>query len=362
MMNSGGSSVRSRGVRAAALLVAVSAVASCSIFGDAGTEGSADRSPAPTAPASTKRQQHGIALPSWSSGDYAGPQAGAYVASIRAAGATWLQLNPTWYQRSPRAGEMHRTEQTASDASLRHIIRLARQAGLRVLLKPHVDLPGDQDRADIRPQDAPRWYAAYTRVIGHYADLARETGVDAFAVGTELAGLSDDRQPWLTIVKTVRAKFRGTLVYAANYDEYEHVAFWDVLDLIGIDAYWPLAGRPTTDVAALRRAWKPILRRVGRFSASRGRPVLFTEAGYVSQRGSTTEPWAWNISEADGAAEQAAAYEALLASCTGQAWWAGVHWWMWDDWPGAAETPRSLSYSPHGKPAERILRRWWRPG
>ncbi|TDB84607.1 hypothetical protein E1264_24040 [Actinomadura sp. KC216] len=350
--------VRSRGVRAAAPLVAaavaVSAVASCSSAGDGGP---GERPVNPS-----KARQHGIALPSWDADDYAGPQAGAYVASIAAAGASWIQLNPTWYQRTPRDGEMRRTQQTASDASVRHIARLARRAGLRVLLKPHVDLPGDEDRAAIRPRDADRWYAAYSRFIGHYADLARETGADALSVGTELAALSGDRGPWLAVVRTVRARFHGTLVYAANYDEYERVAFWDALDLIGIDAYWPLASRPTTDVAVLRRAWEPILRRVGRFSASRGRPVLFTEAGYVSQRGSTTEPWAWAISRVNGAAEQAAAYEALLASCTGRSWWAGVHWWMWDDWPGAAETPPDLSYSPHGKPAERILRRWWRPG
>ncbi|WP_157430670.1 glycoside hydrolase family 113 [Actinomadura macra] len=347
-------------MRATALLVALCAATSCSVSDGAVSDGGVPER-LPRRSAAPDARQQGIALPSWNSDDYTGPRAGAYVASIAAAGASWIQLNPTWYQDSPRDGEMHRTAQTADDAGLRHIVGLARRAGLRVLVKPHVDLPGDQDRADIRPRDPRRWYDAYTRFIVHYADLARETGADELAVGTELAGLSGDRAPWLAIVKAVRARFHGTLVYAANYDEYEHVAFWDALDLIGIDAYWPLAGRPTTDVAALRRAWTPILRRVGRFSASRGRPVLFTEAGYVSQQGSTTEPYAWEISKADGAAEQAAAYEALLASCADQSWWAGVHWWMWDDWPDAAETPRSLSYSPHGKPAERILRRWWRP-
>ncbi|QXJ23780.1 hypothetical protein AGRA3207_004982 [Actinomadura graeca] len=351
---------RGRGARTAALLAVLCAAASCSVSGPppgGGRPGEPRRGPAPPS-----ARQHGVALPSWSEGDYGGPRAGAYVASIAAAGANWIQLNPTWYQDSPRDDGMHRTDETADDAGLRHIIGLARRAGLRVLLKPHVDLPGDQDRAAIRPRDRRRWYAAYTRLITHYADLARETGADELAVGTELAGLSGDRDPWLDVVAAVRARFRGTLVYAANYDEYEHVAFWDRLDLIGIDAYWPLASGPTTDVAQLRRAWQPILRRVARFSADRGRPVLFTEAGYVSQRGSTAAPYAWDISTADGAAEQAAAYEALLASCGGLGWWAGVHWWMWDDWPDAAETPRSLSYSPHGKPAERVLRRWWRPG
>ncbi|GAA2600454.1 hypothetical protein SMC26_27505 [Actinomadura fulvescens] len=360
---------RERG-RLTGLLIILGIVAACSASG--GGSGKRSHEPGSRQTGGTDvgggthvggGERRGIALPSWNTDDYASPAARSYVEAIAATGARWIQLNPTWYQDSPKAADLRATEETASDASLRHIIGLARRAGLKVLLKPHVNLPGDQDRSAIRPRrhDRARWYAAYTRFVVHYADLARETGVAELAVGTELAGMSGDRSGWLAVVRSVRARFHGPLVYAANYDEFEDVAFWDAVDLIGIDAYWPLAPRPTTDVAALRRAWSPILDKVGRFAAERQRPVLFTEAGYVSQRGTTTEPYAWELSATNGNAEQAAAYEALLASCAGRRWWAGVHWWMWDDWPDAAETPPHLAYSPHGKPAEQVLRRWWRP-
>ena len=332
-------------------LAALVAVVSCS----AGSEAKGAR-----ATHRVRGQQRGFALPSWNARDYDSRQAPAYVKRIVATGAGWLQINPTWYQKTARDGSPHTTGETASDASVRHIVGLAREAGLKVLLKPHVDLPGDQDRADIRPADSGRWFAAYTDFIVHYADLARQTRVAEFAVGTELAGVSADRDRWLRVIAAVRRHFDGPLVYAANYDEYPKVAFWDALDLIGIDAYWPLAGSPTTDAAALRRSWRPIAGRLADFSARTHRRILFTEAGYVSQRGTTVEPYSWTISRTNGDAEQAVAYEALLATFSRYAWWAGVHWWMWDDWPGSGDTPKRLAYTPHGKPAEQVVRRWWR--
>jgi hypothetical protein len=334
----------------------VTTAAACA--GSPGTSGGA----ASARPASAPVGQRGIALPSWDTGDYSRPEAPAYVRSLAATGATWIQLNPTWYMKSARGDRIFRTNETASDSALLNTIRLARAARLKVLLKPHVDLPGDADRATIRPPAAVagRWWASYGRFIDHYAGIAQRSGVAQLAVGTELAGVSRDRGRWLKVIGQVRSRYSGPIVYAANYDDYRNVTFWDAVDLIGVDAYWPLSQRPTTDVAALRRAWQPIAERLAAFSVRRKRKILFTEAGYVSQRGTTTAPYEWEISKVDGRAEQAAAYEALLATFTPRSWWAGVYWWMWDDWPGSAVTPRHLAYTPHGKPAERVLRRWWR--
>ncbi|PWI20869.1 hypothetical protein DI272_36245 [Streptomyces sp. Act143] len=301
----------------------------------------------------------GITLPSWNRTDYDSPAAARYLRDIGATGARWVTFTPTWYQRERTDSQLHPTEETASDAGLRRIVRRAHAAGLKVMIKPHVDLPGDVDRAEIRPRDRAAWFTSYRRFITHYADLAADTGAEQFAVGTELAGVSGDRAAWTRTIDTVRDHYDGTLTYAANYDEYTKIRFWKQLDLIGIDAYWPLAEKPTQDVARLRRAWRPIATRLAAFAERYDRRVLFTEAGYVSQRGSTTAPYAWDLSERTGDAEQAAAYRALLETFTGRRWWAGVCWWMWDDWPDSGETPAQLAYTPHGKPAERVLREEW---
>ncbi|MBL3671372.1 hypothetical protein JL475_36830, partial [Streptomyces sp. M2CJ-2] len=303
-------------------------------------------------PATGTSVMRGITLPSWYRTDYDSPAADRYLRDIRATGARWVTFTPTWYQKRRTDTSMHRTEDTASDASLTRIVRRAHAAGLKVMLKPHVDLPGDADRAEIRPRDRDAWFGAYRRFITHYADLAADSGVKQFTVGTELAGVSGDHTAWIRVVRAVRDHYDGPLTYAANYDEYKEIRFWKELDLIGIDAYWPLSGEPTHDAARLLRAWEPIRRELAAYAQREDRRILFTEAGYVSQRGATTAPYAWDISQHPGNSEQAAAYQALLESFTGRRWWAGVCWWMWDDWPDSGETPAKLAYSPHGKPAD----------
>ncbi|MEV4438168.1 hypothetical protein AB0K09_03980 [Streptomyces sp. NPDC049577] len=301
----------------------------------------------------------GITLPAWNTGDYDRPEAAGYLRQIAATGARWVTFTPTWYQDDITDTAPHVTDETAGDDSLRHITALAHAAGLKTMLKPHVDLTKGTDRAEIAPRDKDAWFAAYERFITHYAQLAADTGTEQLAVGTELAGTSRDGDRWSHVIAAVRAHYKGPLTYAANYDEYENIPFWDELDVIGIDAYWPLADKPTTDTSRLRQAWQPITDRLAAFSARHHRKILFTEAGYVSQRGTTTAPYSWTVSKRNGDAEQAAAYEALLATFDGKPWWAGVCWWMWDDWPDAGETAKRLAYTPHGKPAEGVLRRWW---
>jgi hypothetical protein len=317
-----------------------------------------DGAPRP-APTTRTAPMRGITLPSWNRTDYDRPEAARSLQDIRATGARWVTFTPTWYQDRITDNAMHTTDETASDAGLRRIVDRAHRAGLKVMIKPHVDLPGDGDRAGIRPRDRAAWFTAYRAFITHYADLATETGTEQFAVGTELTGVSGDTAAWTRVVDAVRDHYDGPLTYAANYDEYERIRFWRQLDLIGIDAYWPLSDRPTADTARRRRAWQPIAERLSAVAAREDRPVLFTEAGYVSQRGSTTAPYSWTVSPDPAPAEQAAAYRALLDSFEGQPWWAGVCWWMWDDWPDSGETAARLAYTPHGKPAEEVLREKW---
>ncbi|MXM62953.1 hypothetical protein GR925_05695 [Streptomyces sp. HUCO-GS316] len=334
------------------------AVTGCMTDGTARGHDDGTRAPRP-GPATGTSQMRGITLPSWSRTDYDSPAAGRYLRDIRATGARWVTFTPTWYQKRRTDTALHRTEETARDTSLRRIVRRAHSAGLKVMLKPHVDLPGDADRAEIRPRDRDAWFGTYRRFITHYADLAADTGVEQFAVGTELAGVSGDHARWTRVIKAVRDHYDGPLTYAANYDEYEGIPFWKELDLIGIDAYWPLSATATHDTARLRRAWEPIRKELAAYARREDRRILFTEAGYVSQQGATTAPYAWDISRRTGNAEQAAAYRALLESFTGRRWWAGVCWWMWDDWPDSGETPAELAYTPHGKPAEEVLRKKW---
>ncbi|OAR26425.1 hypothetical protein A8W25_06845 [Streptomyces sp. ERV7] len=349
------------GKKAVAALAAAAALALAGCSGEPGGSGpEPSGSGSRPGPADDGRVR-GMTLPSWSADDYDSPRAEAYLRDIAHTGARWVVFTPTWYQRSTRDTEQHPTGETASDASLRRITLMAHRAGLKVMLKPHVDLVDGTDRAEIRPADRAAWFASYEKFITHYAALAQDTGAERFVVGTELAGVSGDLEPWRRVIAAVRARYREPLTYAANYDEYAEVPFWPELDVIGIDAYWPLGSAPTADAATLGRAWRPVLDELAAFSGRQHRKILFTEAGYTSQRGSTTAPYSWTVSKREDAGEQAAGYRALLDAFAGRDWWAGVCWWMWDDWPDSGETPARLAYTPHGKPAEQVLRSRWTP-
>jgi hypothetical protein len=313
-------------------------------------------SPVPV-PATAKRL--GMTQPAWYADEYDLPAALAAFDQIRDAGVRWVVLTPTWYQADrTRALPRYDKEKTVSDAGVRRAAAKAKAAGLSVVLKPHVDLDDDGDRAEIVPRDLDRWFSAYEGLTVHYATLAREVGADELVVGTELVGTSTETDRWKRVIAQARSEFAGRLTYAANYDEYRQVRFWTDLDAIGIDAYFPLASRATTDVDELVAAWSPIATDLEALSNEVGRPVLFTEAGYPSQQGAVTAPYDWERSKTPAPEEQAAAYRALLTALWDRPWFAGVYWWMWDDLPGRTEDPQALDYPPHGKPAEAVLREW----
>ncbi|WP_197680351.1 glycoside hydrolase family 113 [Mycolicibacterium rutilum] len=314
--------------------------------------------PTPAEPTiTTAPVQRGMVLPTWDKHGYTDPSTGEALTKMAAAGANWVQIVPTWYQGTRTASVISPASSTVADDDIRAVVALARGHGLKVLLKPHVDVADGSDRNRIDPADRTAWFSAYRGFITHYAALAAELSVDQLAVGTELRGVSGDRPAWLAVIAGVRQAFSGPLVYAANHDEYRRVAFWDAVDLVGIDAYWSLTTEPTTDVPELRRALDSRRTELAAFAEMTGRRILFTETGFPSQHGAATAPWDGTISRRPAPDEQAAGYEAFLATFTGQAWCAGVFFWTWAVAPRRGGT--ALDTSIAGKPAQQVVAKWW---
>ncbi|KWX56727.1 hypothetical protein ASJ79_02130 [Mycobacterium sp. NAZ190054] len=308
-----------------------------------------------TADAQDIGQQRGFALPTFLVTGYDGPDVEQSLREIKALGANWVQFNPAWYQDGRTSSRILRTSKSVSDAGQERAIQLAHQMGLKVLLKPALNLEGVGSN-HIAPADHETWFGAYTEFITHYAAMAQRLGVEQFAIATELSSITHNREGWLRVIQAVRDRYDGPLTYAAGPD-WERVPFWDALDLIGIDAYAPLSPTPTADVAALRRAAETYLDRLAAMAATHDRKILFTEAGFTSQQGTATDPSSWRISDVPSQAEQAAAYEAVLATFSDQPWWAGIYWWVWITPPFTE--PEPLDFSPKDKAAEEVIRRWW---
>ncbi|MEO0514501.1 MAG: hypothetical protein AAF086_04315 [Planctomycetota bacterium] len=102
---------------------------------------------------------------------------------------------------------------------------------------------------------------------------------------------------WQALIAEVRSRYSGQLTYAANFDSYMDVGFWPSLDVMGINAYFPLRdpAEPADD-AMLAAAWDGVLTEIEADQAAMGvagMPVVFTELGYTRRAGTTTAPWAY---------------------------------------------------------------------
>lgn len=246
---------------------------------------------------------------------------------------------------------------------LRNPIEEAHRLGLKVLVKPHLESGRDFDwRGDIRFETEAQWdrfFTSYSRWIVTLAAFSE--GADAFAVGTELGGTAHHERRWRSIIEAVRRVYPGSLTYAANWDAFERVGFWDALDTIGIQAYFPVieqapADGTTPPQSALDRGWRDIMRRVAAFSKQVGRPVVFTEAGYNNSPTAAHRPWDW---ETGGDAEelQVRCMIAALRAIATEPAVRGAFLWKW--YPGD-RIPRDFAMA--APRIRRVIRDQWGQG
>src|SRR5262249_42351812 len=180
-------------------------------------------------------------------------------------------------------------------------------------------------------------------------------GVELLSVGSELCSTESWRDRWYHLISKVERVYAGPLVYSANWDHYEPVSFWERVTYVGVTGYFELARAAGAPEEALTRTWDAARQRLTAFAASVGKPLLLTEVGYPSQKGSATRPWDYTATAPVDLEEQRRAYAAFASAWRGKAGLAGVVFWDWGR-PGGA---RDGSYTPRGQPAEKGLPRFF---
>ena len=248
---------------------------------------------------------------------------------------------------------------TPEDKALVHAINKAHSLGMKVMLKPHVDVRTGEWRGDVIPSEA--WFESYKDYIMYYTRLAQEYDVEVFAIGTELGNttLPNWEAQWEDLISQIRDVYSGKLVYGANWDEYKTVGFWDKVDFVGISAYFPLTAKKDPTKAELVNAWESNAEEIEAWLGENriNKPVIFTEIGYCSADGTNTQPWSVlsNLSdEYIDQAEQADSLDAMVTVCSAKPWFKGFYWWNY--FPQERWSP--LGYTIRGKGAEDVLARW----
>ncbi len=289
---------------------------------------------------------------------FGSPAAAMTMRAMRDSGANAVALVPFLWQASAASPDIVLGDALPLDR-LRAGIGQARAAGLAVVLKPHVWVPGAWAGAVTMANagDWRRWFAGYRRIVTMLAQLAAEESVDQLVVGTELRHAAAD-PAWKPLIAEVRSLFRGPLLYVAHgADEAEATSFWRDLDAVGVSLY-PALG-PARDKGAWHRAMAAELGRVHAVAERAGRPLWVGEIGIRSANDATLKPW-------ESAEERAAAPDPQLQAHVIGAWLhelakappAATFVWRWLTDPGAGG-PQDTDFTVQGKPAVPVIRAQW---
>jgi hypothetical protein len=268
----------------------------------------------------------------------------------------------------PHLHDLGVTHLTLVSFGIRTLARQADSLGMGVILKPHIWIGGydeQQDRSEIgfeSDDEWARWERSYRRFLLIYARLAAEIDADALVLGTELSSVATTRpQFFRALADTVRTVYDGNLTYAANWhDEYRDIAFWDALDYIGVQAYFPLVDTPNPSLDTLQDRWRQHRADLKALHQRTGKPIFFTEIGYRSAESAAEAPWRWPERDGGGVPPdsvlQARCYRAFLSTMRNTPWFTGAVIWKWH--PRTSQE-RPTAFTPQGKPAEQVLYRWF---
>jgi hypothetical protein len=294
-----------------------------------------------------------------------------------------------------------------TDDEIRHAIDLARENGMKVVMKPVVNCRDGVWRAWIRfyrpttPEeqaagvagvenpwgDEPgflegmtrddakwdAWWNNYSGFLKHYAGIAAEKDVQLFCLGCEMNSTEEFEDHWRKLIAEVRAIYSGPITYDINHGRERELTWWDAVDVASISAYYqvpPPAGTTveeavlsTTPKSEIVATLEQMKHELAKLSTDINKKILFIETGVTNVRGCARYPWSHPNAFPDvplDEIEQANYYAAMFETFWDEPWFLGFCWW---DWPARLypkdAAHRNRGFSIYGKQAEAVLREWY---
>jgi hypothetical protein len=294
---------------------------------------------------------------------YGSPAYDRALLEARAMGATWIAVTPFGRVGDLSGMGVDLTFEAAFDRNRRDVVRaveMAHARGLHVLLVPHLWVETGEWRAEIDPKSDEgwaRWAISYGRFVRTWAEVAEATRVEMLSVGVELRSwVTTARAPsFARVVRDVRNVYHGLLTYSANWDDVEQTVILGDLDVVGINAFYPLADSRGASEAQLLQGGRRVREKIHMLAESWGKPVLFTETGYTTRSDPAVRPWEWpdamRAVPVDEVA-QATAYRALVSPLLDERDFAGFFVWRVYADPDDVSQEAPWGFSPRGKLAE----------
>ncbi|MGA2172104.1 MAG: dockerin type I domain-containing protein [Sedimentisphaerales bacterium] len=305
----------------------------------------------------------GMSYCGWSENAFSTEDSNTSLGNLRNTGCQWVAINVWEFQDNATSTVIAPDYNlfSVSPESVKVAVDRCHELGMKVLLKPMLDMKTGGWRAYIVPSD--EWFAAYHGFMNYWADFAQTNNCEMLCIGCEFEGTSSWADAWRSVANDVRTHYSGPITYAGNYGGESDISWWDAVDYIGIDAYYSLTGITNPTLAQLVSAWTSRANSIESWRNANwpDKQIIFTEVGYGSYDGSNITPWAWLAPEDPTPVdlnEQADCYEALFSACAARDWWAGVFWWNWETDPNY-DGREGRDFSPQNKPAEDVIKAYY---
>ena len=246
-------------------------------------------------------------------------------------------------------------------AGAEEAVRLMHTNGISVMLKPQIWVGRGVFTGKIQMQNEEDWkqfeeeYADYIMAFGK---LAEREGVEMLCIGTEMHHVAVDRPAfWKELIRDLRAIYSGKLTYAENWDCYAEVPFWEELDFIGVDAYFPIAEGNNPPEKKLYDAWSDLESELSEFAAKSDRKIIFTEYGYRSISTCAEAPWNYKSESKVSEEAQCKALSALYDVMWDKSYFAGGFLWKWYPDHANAGGSKNSMFTVQNKKAEELVRK-----
>ena len=331
-------------------------VALCIVFGGGLVFGSPEKQPSD---ADALIRGMTVSCPTWGP-IWGSPRMAHTLAELKTLGVNWVSIHP--YAGVRRDGTIRNRSIEELDF-LPRAVEMTRQADMEMFLKPHLAYWGSFEwRGSIEfGDDKARWrrfFDGYREFIVTQARFAEQHGVTLLAVGLEYEATTHHEKEWRDIIAAVRKVYSGRITYSANWDRLHDVPFWDALDVISIQGYFPLAWEPEThpDRKTLAARWDGPIEDLRRLHERYKKPILFAEIGYDLSPRAATEPWVTDSKDNEANRDlRRRLMEVAIERLEAESFIEGMFWWKWI--PDASPNRDFAMQHPDAKD---VLRRAWK--
>ncbi len=247
-----------------------------------------------------------------------------------------------------------------TNTGVKQYVEQLRKQNIKIMLKPQLWVWRGEYTGFIEMTTESDWKmleSTYSQFIMNYAKLAQDLNAELFCIGTELEKFVAARPEfWNTLIKQIKSVYKGKVTYAANWDEFKRTPFWNELDYIGIDAYFPISEEKTPSLESCLMGWEAHRKVIMETSKAMNKKVLFTEFGYRSVDYAGKEPWKSDRSMTNVNLEaQSVLTQSLFDTFWTEDWFAGGFLWKWFHNYKDSGGLNNSQFTPQNKPVEAII-------